>query len=509
MSDFFEFLKKIGSFRELEAIEFPRNVPWINVIEPLTLDKLKGHVILLDFWTYCCINCIHILNDLKWLEEKYKDEPFVVIGVHSAKFQNEKDVRNIKSAVIRYEIHHPVIVDNDMNLWTAYGIHSWPSFILIGPDGKVILNTAGEGKRHLLDKQISKALYEGKEKGLISEKKVEILPDITLESLLKFPGKIDIDIVNKHLFISDSNHNRILQIKLNSADKGNILAIIGSGDVGLKDGSFKKATFNKPQGIVYQDKKLYVADTENHVIREIDLENKRVKTIAGSGEQGYTYRYHGKPKEVSLSSPWDLAIGGNYLYIAMAGIHQIWRMDLKKNIIENFAGSGRENIIDGQLIDSALAQPSGLAIDNKRLYFADSEVSGIRYVDFETNQIKSYMGKGLFVFGLKDGKFNNALLQHPLGIDVKGNKIYIADTYNHAIREANLENKEIKTLIYSPNKGTCKVGDKICNVLPLYEPNDVLFYEDNLYIADTNNHLIRVFDLKNMELKDFSITLEP
>jgi thiol-disulfide isomerase/thioredoxin len=489
----------------VHAVDFPENLPWINTTEPLTIEKLKGHVILLDFWTYCCINCIHVIEDLKWLEEKYKDQPFVVVGIHSAKFDNEKDEANIRSAVARYNVRHPVLVDNDHIMWDTYGISAWPSFILIDTEGNVIGKASGEGIRDALDREIGKALEKGRKAGTIANKKIEIILDNWKESLLSFPGKIDIDPKNKHLFISDSNHNRILQVQLEEGDKGRILSVIGSGKEGLEDGSFEETAFNKPQGVVYRDKKVYVADTGNHAIREIDLKNKTVKTIAGKGVQGYIRQYSGEAKQVALNSPWDLALDDQCLYIAMAGNHQIWRMELKSGIIENFVGSGAEGIVDDKVYMAALAQPSGLAIGKGRLYFADSEASALRYVDLETEEVKTLVGKGLFIFGRLNGDFENALLQHPLGLDVVGDKVYIADTYNHAIRVAELAKRQLKTIIYQPAKGVCHIDDKECDVLALYEPNDVVYFEGKLYITDTNNHLIRIFYLDSRELKDLVI----
>ncbi len=503
MNELKEYLKNLkGRFGY--AVEFPQNLPWINTLDPLTLEKVKGHVILLDFWTYCCINCIHVLEDLKYLEEKFKDDPFIVIGVHSAKFKNEQDLDNIRSAVARYEISHPVVVDNELKLWKAYGVRAWPTFVLIGTDGKVIGNISGEGKREVLENSITDVLEKGRKNGTIAKNKIAILPDLILKSYLKFPGKIDLDSQNHVLFISDSNHNRILEVKLEENNVGTVKTIIGNGESGLKDGSFEQAKFNKPQGIVHDNGIIYIADTENHAIRLIDLEKKIVKTIAGAGKQGYHREYKGDPLKISLNSPWDLTLFDHDLYIAMAGSHQIWKLDLKENIIENFAGSGREDIIDGPLKSAALAQPSGIVADKvkNRIYFADSEVSALRYIDLKTLEVKTLIGKGLFMFGMKSGSFDEALLQHPLGIDVKDDKVYLADTYNHAIRIADVNTKTIMNLIYRPRKGVCKIGDKDCDVLPLYEPNDVLVSNNTLYIADTNNHLIRIFDLTSENLED-------
>jgi DNA-binding beta-propeller fold protein YncE len=385
-------------------------------------------------------------------------------------------------------------------------VNAWPSFVLIGPEGKIIGKAAGEGKRFMLDNSIEDVLNEGRKKGILAEKKIQIESDISLDSLLRFPGKIEIDSTNGILYISDSNHDRILRIQLEESNTGKIISIIGNIS-GFKDGSFQEAQFNKPQGIIYKNNKLYVADTENHAIRVIDFNKRLVKTIAGTGKQGTKRKYRGDSLKVSLNSPWDLAIANNYIYIAIAGTHQIWRLDLKNKIIENFVGSGAEDILDGDINKAALAQPSGLALNNQNnvLYFADSEVSGLRYVDLERNRVKTLIGKGLFKFGLKNGAFKDALLQHPLGLEYRENKIYIADTYNHALRVADLGSNEIQNIIYRPKKGICKIGDEDCDELPLYEPNDVVFFENQLFIADTNNHLIRIFDLESKKLTDLYI----
>src|SRR5918992_184204 len=92
----------------------------------LALKDLKGKVVLLDFWTLCCINCIHIQPDLRKLEKKYADQ-LVVIGVHSPKFDNEKDTPSIRKAILRYEILHPVVNDADHKIWNRYGIEAWPT----------------------------------------------------------------------------------------------------------------------------------------------------------------------------------------------------------------------------------------------------------------------------------------------------------------------------------------------------------------------------------------------
>ncbi len=495
-----------GAKMAYRNVDFPDGLTWINTDKPLHMDDLKGHVVLLDFWTYCCINCMHILPDLKYLEKKYADQPFVVIGVHSPKFLNEREETNVRSAVHRYRIEHPVVMDNEHRLWTAYGVRAWPTFVLLDAKGDVISRVSGEGQRDYLDEAIHQVLSDAKKGGMLASEKLSIRLDPIPERELHFPGKIDIDEKGRRLFISNSNNHQILVVQLQDSGRGKLLDTIGNGQPGFTDGDFDKAGFRQPQGVAYAEGKLYIADTENHALRVADLKKRQVKTLAGVGEQGYVRDYSGDPLKVALSSPWDVVVDNGILYIAMAGNHQIWKLDLKKNRIENYAGSGAENIVDGPVGTAALAQPSGLSMAGSRLYFADSEVSGLRYVGLDDNRVRTLVGQGLFVFGHRDGHLDQVLLQHPLGLDVEGNMLYIADTYNHAIRVIDLQAQEIFTLIHRTEHTMCRIDDEDCNVLPLFEPNDVVVFQGKLFIADTNNHLIRVFDLKTRELIDLIIT---
>ncbi|HQQ56700.1 MAG TPA: thioredoxin-like domain-containing protein, partial [Mesotoga sp.] len=365
------------------AVEFPDSGTWLNVDEPLSMEKLKGHVVLLDFWTYCCINCIHVIADLKWLEARFSNKPLVVIGVHSAKFENERQERNIQAAIQRYGIAHPVFVDNEYHLWDRYAIRAWPSFVLIGSDGKILSRTSGEGKRDYLSNEIARALEDGERRGILSREKLEVKPPVpTGGSTLSYPGKISFG-NGETLFISDSNNNRILITRLDGKFDATVTDIIGGGSPGMSDGGFEKATFNKPQGIVYSGGHLYIADTENHAIRRASIEERTVTTVSGDGLQGYNWNYSGEASRARLNSPWDLQSDGAYLYIAMAGTHQIWRLDTRSNTIEAFAGNSMENIIDGSLREASFAQPSGLFLNGRRLYVADSEVSAIRFIDLD------------------------------------------------------------------------------------------------------------------------------
>ena len=107
---------------------------WLNTTGPIGLKDLRGKIVVIDFWTYCCINCMHVLPDLKYLEQKYPNE-LVVIGVHSAKFTNEKESNNIRQAIMRHEIEHPVVNDAEMTIWGKFGVRSWPTLAIIDPEG--------------------------------------------------------------------------------------------------------------------------------------------------------------------------------------------------------------------------------------------------------------------------------------------------------------------------------------------------------------------------------------
>lgn len=473
------------------APEFPAHLEWLNTDRKYSIKDFKGKFVLLDFWTYCCINCMHVIPELKRLEEKYPE--LIVIGVHSAKFHNERILESIAQAVLRYEIEHPIIIDNNFEIWKTYGIDSWPSFILIGPDRQIIGRASGEGILERMDAVMGKLASVYKEAGKLDRERMHFAPFVKAvvkeapKTYLRFPGKVEADNDSRRLFISDSNHHRIIV----ASPDGDVLEIIGSGSLGRRDGAFGEAEFFRPQGLAFDSVRgrLYVADTENHLIRMADMQEKKVTTIAGSNGKSRLTMEAGRVPEVFLSSPWDLTILGKYLYIAMAGYHQIWRLNLDTLGIEAYAGSGAEGVLDGSRLKASLAQPSGITSDGRDLYFADSETSSLRMI--QEDAVTTLVGKGLFVFGDQDGPFPEALLQHPIGVHYHENALYVADSYNHKVKKADLRTREVTTLI---GTGTAGRGDGDALKAGLNEPNDLAALDGKLYIADTNNHAIRVYD---------------
>jgi len=461
---------------------------WLNTDKPLTLAALKGKVVLLDFWTYGCINCIHIIPDLKKLEAKYARQ-LVVIGVHSAKFANEKETENIRRIIVRYEIEHPVYNDADFKVWESYGVRAWPTQVLIDPAGYVIGTISGEGNYDVIDQAIAKTVEDFRKRGELNEEPLKLsLERAKIGDLpLAFPGKLVADAKTDRLYIADSNHNRIVVTRLD----GTLVETIGSGTPGATDGPFNKASFYRPQGMALDGDVLYVADTENHLVRKIDFKSRTVQTVAGTGKQSHEYFKEGPARTVALNSPWDLQLVGRTLYIAMAGPHQIWKHDLDKQEVSTFAGSGREARQDGPLLEAGFAQPSGLASDGKRLFVADSEANIIRAIDFTSGQVTTLAGGDLFDFGDRDGEGNGVRLQHPLGLFAFGGKVLIADTYNHRIKQLDPE-----TRVVSTSYGSGVSGQVDGSSASFYEPGGLSVANGKLYVADTNNHAIRVVDLK-------------
>jgi thiol-disulfide isomerase/thioredoxin len=470
---------------------------WLNTEKPLSIAALKGKVVLLDFWTYGCINCIHIIPDLKRLEEKYAKQ-LVVIGVHSAKFENEKDTENIRRIILRYELEHPVYNDADYKVWQSYGVRAWPTQVLIDPAGYVIGAVSGEGNYELIDQVIGKAVDEFRKRGELNEEPLKL----TLERAkvgdlpLAFPGKILADAKSDRLFIADSNHNRLVITKLD----GTLLEIIGTGERGAVDGAFAKATFYRPQGIALDGESLYVADTENHLVRRVDLKTKTVQTVAGTGQQAREYFREGPGTTIPLSSPWDLQIVGRQLYITMAGTHQIWKFDLDKQEVATFAGSGREERKDGPLLEAGFAQPSGIASDGKNLFIADSESNIIRSIGLSEGSVSTVVGGDLFDFGDVDGEGDEVRLQHPLGVVAVDDKIFIADTYNHKLKTLDPKARVVKTFA-----GTGKPGQADRAAPSFYEPGGLSVANGKLFVADTNNHAIRVVDLKTKQTSTLNL----
>jgi DNA-binding beta-propeller fold protein YncE len=432
------------------------------------------------------------------LEKKYGNA-LVVIGVHTPKFDYEKGLPAVRKAMERYKLNHPVINDENKRIWNTYGVQSWPSVILIDPEGYVVGGMPSEHIFAPFDKAISQLIKIHKARGTLNAKAMAFEATRTKDSTspLFYPGKVLADAKGKRLFIADSTNNRVVITDLD----GKKLAVAGTGAEGKADGPFARATFNEPQGMALQGDTLYVADRKNHLIRALDLKAQQVTTVAGTGHQAAfpptaKAMRGGAALKIELNSPWDVLAVGDSLYIAMAGHHQIWKLNLKQRILSLFAGTSDENILDGPRTRAKFAQPSGLATNGSTLFVADSETSAIRAVPLAgVGQVRTLVGKGLFDFGDQDGVGSQVLLQHPLGVVYHDRKLYVADSYNGKVKELDPQTRRCTTL----------AGGKLGEEWVFDEPGGLSYADGKLYVADTNAHRICTIDLRTRQVATLTL----
>ena len=446
------------------AFPFPEEAEWVNVDEPLSMDQLKGRYVLLDFWTYGCINCYHMIPNLKALHQRY-DGRLVVVGVHSAKFTEEQETQNIRAAVQRYDIGYPVVNDREMELWRQYGVRGWPTIILIDPEGYVIGGTTGEWDYEQLAGLLDQTIDADPDSSPPPLPQLEQAAQTTRPATrLTFPQGLTYAAATDNLYVSDTGNNRILQV---NADTGTVTAAWGTGAAGLRDGDAESARFNGPRGLTVYDGSLYIADTDNHAIRQIELASRNVTTVV----QG------GVGPEHQIRSPWDIATDGRRLYFSNAGQHQIWTVDPKSGEAARYSGSGWEGLTDGSNETAEFAQPSGLSFADGILYVADPESSAVRAVDTRADgEVTILAGAGLFDFGDVDGSAETARLMHVGDVEYTVAGVVLADTYNNSLRI--ITDGVVRTISRNLN-----------------EPKALATDGDRIWIADTNNHRIVRTDL--------------
>ncbi|GDY44129.1 hypothetical protein SANT12839_050110 [Streptomyces antimycoticus] len=420
---------------------------WLNTGDnDLTLTDLRGRIVILDFWTFCCVNCLHVLDELRELEEKHRDT-VVIVGVHSPKFVHEAEHQAVVDAVERYEVHHPVLDDPELTTWKQYAVRAWPTLVVIDPEGYVVAQHAGEGHAHALETLVGQLEAEHAAKGTLRRGDGPYVPPEPVPTELRFPGKALL-LPGGTFLVSDTTRHQLVEL---AADGESVVRRIGAGERGLDDGTGERARFSEPQGLaLLPDGTVAVADTVNHALRRFDPATGEVTTLAGTGRQWWQGSpTEGPAREVDLSSPWDVAWFAGRLWIAMAGVHQLWTYDPQAQAVRAAAGTTNEGLVDGPAEEAWFAQPSGLAATEDRLWIADSETSAVRYVERDGDgfAVRTAVGTGLFDFGHRDGAAEQALLQHPLGVTaLPDGSVAISDTYNHALRRFDPATGEVSTL---------------------------------------------------------------
>jgi hypothetical protein len=436
---------------------------------------------------------VHVLPQLRKLEEQFRDE-LIVIGVHSGKYPNERRAPHIEHAALRLDVEHPILNDRKYRTWRTYSVQAWPTVVLIDPQGRYLGHQSGETSAEQWTPVLSKLITEYDAQGQIDRRPRSFAPLHATEPAhsLRYPDKLLADDHNR-LFIADTGHHRIVVAAI-EGQRVRVIKIIGSGNKGHADGPIATATFNHPRGLALDGDTLYVADTDNHLIRAIDLVADTVATVAGTGERGTKPFAKGAGTKVGLASPWDLALHNGKLAIAMAGLHQLWWFDPATGGVEPLAGNAREALDDGPLMSATLAQPCGITSDGQALFFADSESQAIRRATLGPDgQVTTIIGTGLFDFGDTDGIGDAALLQHPQAVVAHSGLLYIADSYNHRIKIIDPATRECRSWL-----GGRRIPghtDGPAERAAFYEPGGLSIGGNTLWIADTNNHAIRAADL--------------
>lgn len=483
---------------------------WLNTGgKDLALADLRGKVVVLDFWTFCCLNCLHVLDELRELEESHRDT-LVIVGVHSPKFAHEADPDALAAAVERYDVRHPVLDDPELTTWDAYTARAWPTLVVIDPEGYVVAQMAGEGHGSALAGIVRDLVAEHEAKGTLHRGDGPYVPPTPEATTLRFPAKA-VALPGGTLLVADAGHHALAEL---ASDGETLVRSIGSGERGLVDGGpvdggptspgAHEARFSEPNGLCLVPEPLrerlgydvLVADTVNHALRGVHLESGQVYTVAGMGEQfmvGAVDNVAGTSapfdpdrtypaREVKLSSPWDVAWSEalDAFVVAMAGNHTLWTFDPVAHdgtgALRLLAGTMNEGLEDGPGADAWFAQPSGLTASldadgapDGRFWLADAETSALRRCTparMGGIEVRTAVGQGLYDFGHRDGAAGEALLQHPLGLaTLPDGSVVVADTYNGALRR------------YAP-AADGGPGEVTTLVTGLAEPSDVVVQPD-------------------------------
>ena len=492
---------------------------------------------------------------MRELEERYP-QGLAVIGVHSGKFRAERVTANVAQAADRLQVHHPVVNDRQYRVWRAFGVNAWPTIVLVDPAGGYVGSLPGEFLAGQLVPLIEDLIAEFDRPDppggvRLDRRPLESVPATTQSGPLRYPGRV-LALPGGRLFLSDTGHDRILELQVQGSARAGIVRVIGAGQAGFADGPLDAALFDHPEGLAHTPARLtesglqmthgawsaaapgdagpapgtlFVADEGNHSIRVVDLDEGMVTTLAGTGHQARRSNESGTGTEVPLSSPWDVELVDGALVVAMAGAHQLWRIDLESQVVEPLVGTGREDITDGPSQNCTLAQPTGLRLAGDRLYFADSESSAVREAVARHSwssthgtgpDVTTLVGRGLFDFGDEDGQGGHVRLQHPYdlavgpapgrseadednaggagdGVSEAGAVLYVADTYNNKIKLLDPATKRCSTFAGSGEEG---LEDGDAPLARFDEPQGVAVAEGVLYVADTNNHALRAVDLR-------------
>lgn len=476
----------VGELQEGERPPaLPSDTEWVNLSTPVGLDEFVGTVTLVYFWTASCLPCLDVQRDADRLAAEFPGQ-IEVLGIHSGKFPAERSSNVIAAQLARSAISHPVVNDRTLSIWQDWGITAWPTVAVLDATGEIRAGHVGSGAYDALKPAINRLVEDSTPAERVPLGiSVPALPP----TILSFPEGIAVDTMRDRIFIADTNHHRLVITSLD----GEVISVIGSGSAGRSDGPAESAEFFSPRGLTVDPEgtTLYVADSGNHLVRTVDLPSGQVVTLVGTGEPGEPIIAPLDGPNVSLHTPWDIALDGDTLYVSVAGVNQIWRISLSEDRIEPIAGTGREGSTNGPALESDLARPAGLALEGGVLYFADADSSSIGRIDLgqpahPLDRVAGPTGSS-FEFGDLDALGAAARFQRPLGIAADGSDLWIIDTYNSKIKQVDPHSGSVQELV--GGKGW-RDGPS-----PLFSfPADVASGGGRLFIADTGNHSVRIVD---------------
>ena len=442
---------------------------WLNTGgRDVRLADLRGRVVVLDFWTFCCVNCLHVLDELRPVEERFPDV-LTIVGVHSPKFEHEADPVALADAVERYAVHHPVLDDPELVTWRAFTARAWPTLVVIDPEGYVVASMSGEGHGPGLATLVAELVEEHAAAGTLQPGDDPYVAPPAPESRLRFPGKV-VAVPDGSFLVSDTAHHEVVHLESDLVSER-----ARWGGRGLLD---------EPQGLALVPPEvaaslgvdLVVADSVNHQLKGIRFSDGSIRVLAGTGHQLRERGGGGPALDQALSTPWDVTWSGSRLLIAMAGTHQLWAWTpgatIAAGTVAVVGGTTNEGLRDGPAADAWFAQPSGLAVGDAepdggdaRVWIADSETSALRSLVSVDGAlvVETHVGTGLFDFGHRDGLAAEALFQHPLGVTVlPDGSVAVSDTYNGAIRRYDPGTGEVSTLA----EGLAEPSDAVVEVDP-------------------------------------------
>ncbi|MCC6560395.1 MAG: hypothetical protein IT478_03475 [Xanthomonadales bacterium] len=459
------------------APELPSTLQWLNVQHAPVLEKLRGRIVLLHFFNAANVNSLHMTQDLRSVEIRHHDG-LSVIGIHTPKFDHERQPDNVLKAVNRMHLSYPVASDADWVAWRQFGIQAWPSVAVIDAEGRIAGVIAGEGNRAQIDALVGSLLEDAANRDIRFYEPTQPVSRPEPRTPLAFPGKVML--TDTALFVADSGHNRVLEC----THDGRIIRQIGTGTNGYLDGKFGDAAFNDPQGMALIKDMLYVADRGNHCIRRVHMITGEVDTVAGTGQHGRpATQDYSEPTTVALNSPWDLIAANEKLFIAMAGQHQIWALDLNRKRLNLYSGTGKIGRDDGDGMFATFAKPTGLAYVNQVLYVADADGSAIRAVRSD-GRVQTLVGAGLYEFGDVDGPPAQVRLQHPMSVaaDANGQILWLVDTYNNKLKALSLRGGGAKSINLA---------------FRFNQPSGVASLPGKLFVANTGAHEVVRIDTSN------------